>query len=73
MVDVPCFKEILFLLKTLFLILRILSLVKFHLPYCKEWRFEKKSAFLMVRKPKKAKTNPYFKEKFVDCGKIHYF
>lgn len=35
--------------------------------------FCKNSNFLMVRKPKNAKTNPYFKEKFVVCGKIHYF
>lgn len=35
--------------------------------------FCKNSNFLMVSKPKNAKINPYFMEKFVVCGKIHYF
>lgn len=35
--------------------------------------FCKKSAFLMVRKPIDFKSNPYFKEKFVDCGNFQYF
>lgn len=27
----------------------------------------------MVRKPIDFKSNPYFKEKFVDCGNFQYF
>lgn len=27
----------------------------------------------MVRKAQKTWSSPYFKEKFVDCGKIQYF
>lgn len=73
MMNVPHFKEIRLLPKTQFLILRIHGFSKFYFPYYKECHFAKKSAFLMVRKPKNTKTNPYFKEKFVVCGKIHYF